>query len=292
MAPNVLSVGEILWDIFPTAKHLGGAPVNFAYHARQLGLEAKPVSRIGTDPLGTELLNILKTKNIPADFIQIDPSRATGTVEVKMFGTSHEFIIHQNVAWDFIAMTPDIIAAAVSAQAICFGSLAQRNPVSRSAIIALAAACPGIKICDINLRQNFFSPELLENSLRLADVLKLNIDELFVLKEMFSLGDTTPEALCRTLLSRFNLSLVCVTRGGDGALLVDKNEIVDQPGEKVNLVDTVGCGDAFCAALVQGLLTKKPLKKIARNASTLGTYLATCAGATPDWPADLKASLQ
>ncbi len=291
MTPSVLSIGEILWDIFPTAKHLGGAPVNFAYHARQLGLDAKPVSRIGRDSLGSELLEILKTKNIPTDFIQLDPVHPTGTVEVRMTGSDHQFIIHENVAWDFIQTTPEILNAAKSAHAVCFGSLAQRTPTSRATIQTIVKACPGLKICDINLRQQFFTPEILETSLRLTNVLKLNIDELFVLKDIFALGGTLPADLCQNLITRFNLSFICATRGPDGALLVTKNQIVDQPGKQVNVVDTVGCGDAFCAALVHGLLTEKPLEHIAQNANEIGTFVATCPGATPDWPQTLKSSL-
>jgi fructokinase len=291
MPSSVLSVGEILWDIFPTAKHLGGAPVNFVYHARQLGLDARPISRIGSDALGKELLEVLRAKKIPTDFVQIDPTHDTGTVEVRMNGTEHQFIITENVAWDFIQTEPAVLQAVASAKAICFGSIAQRNPVSRTSILSIVNACPGLKVCDINLRQHFFSREVLENSLRLSNVLKLNIDELFVLKDLFSMIGTLPVDLCQNLLTRFDLSLICVTRGGEGALLVDKNQIVDQPGEKVNLVDTVGCGDAFCAALIHGLLTGKPLKQIAHDASRIGAFVATCSGATPDWPDELKQEL-
>jgi fructokinase len=284
----VLGVGEMLWDIFPAEKHLGGAPVNFAYHCRQMGLDARPVSRIGKDALGEEILGILKAKGIPAGFVQIDEERLTGTVKVAMAGTSHTFTITEDVAWDYIEADDELLAAAREAEAICFGSLAQRSGKSRETILAMVKACGGLKVYDINLRQTFFSKEIIEGSLGVADVLKLNEDEIWVLGEMLGLGGEDMAAVSREILSRYGLKVVCVTRGENGALLVSENEVADEPGEKAEVVDTVGCGDAFCAAMVAGILKGKPLKTIAREANRVGLFVAGMAGGTPGWTEEMK----
>jgi fructokinase len=288
----VMGLGEMLWDLFPSEKHLGGAPVNFVYHCRQMGLDAWPVSRIGKDALGNEILAILMAKNIPADWVQIDETRPTGTVKVTMSGTNHTFTIMENVAWDFIETNDQLLASAKKADAVCFGTLAQRNVVSRETILTLVKACPGLKVYDINLRQNFFSKDIIENSLYLADVLKLNIDELWMLREMLDISRKTPEDIGRGVLSKYKLKTVCITRGGDGAMLIGKNEIAQIGGENVNVVDTVGCGDAFCAALVHGLLGGKSFETVVKNANRVGLFVAGQAGGTPVWTDELRASLK
>jgi fructokinase len=275
----VLGVGEMLWDVFPSEKHLGGAPVNFVYHCRQMGLDAQPVSRIGTDALGKEIQAVLKAKNIPADWVQVDEKHPTGTVKVTMSGTDHTFTIMEGAAWDFIEASDKLLTSAKNAEAICFGTLAQRNPVSRETILSMVKACNGLKIYDINLRQHFYSKEIIEKSLSLADVLKLNI------------RGQSPEDIGRGLLSKYNLETVCVTRGGDGAMLLAGDEVVEVAGEKVALVDTVGCGDAFCAAMVCGLLRGKPLETVVKNANRVGLFVAGQAGGTPSWPKEMKAKL-
>lgn len=284
---KVLGVGEILWDIFPTGKFLGGAPVNFVYHCRQMGLDAHPVSRVGNDDLGREILADVKAKGVPADLIQTDPDHPTGTVRVEMAGTEHRFIITENVAWDFIRAEPRVLAAARESAAVCFGSLAQRSEASRAAIMAIVNECPGLRVFDINLRQQFFTREIIEDSLEFSNVLKLNGDEVAVLREMLGLAQTDTAQVCRTIMKEYDLSLVCVTRGAQGALLVSPSDVVDQPGSEVAVVDTVGCGDAFTAALVHGLLTKKDLATIARNACRVGEFVATRPGGTPPWPEEM-----
>lgn len=284
---KVLGIGELLWDIFPTGKFLGGAPVNFVYHCRQMGLDAHAVSRIGADDLGKEILADLAGKGIPADLIQTDPKHPTGTVQVMMEGTSHRFIITDKVAWDFIAPEADALAAAKQAEAVCFGSLCQRNNVSRWSIRSLVQACPGLVVFDVNLRQRFYSRDLIEDSLDLTDVLKLNGEEIKVLKRLLGLHGKTQVELARALVEEYALELVCVTRGADGAVLVSEEEVVDQPGQPVTVTDTVGCGDAFTAVLVAGLLQEKDLATIARNACRVGEFVATQPGGTPKWPHNL-----
>jgi len=288
----VFGIGELLWDIFPSGKFLGGAPVNFAYHCRQMGLEAFAVSRIGHDPLGRELLNDLHTKNLPTDFIQVDPKYPTGTVRVEMEGTNHRFIITEGVAWDYIEVEERVLKGVERAQAVCFGSLCQRNAKSRSTVLQLARTCPGLRVFDINLRQHFFSREIIEDSLKVSNVLKLNIDELILLQSMLELSKNKPADMAREILDRYHLKLVCVTRGAEGALLVGERDVVDHPGRAVPVVDTVGCGDAFTAAMVHGLIHQKPLDVIAADASRVGEFVAGQSGATPPWPKELVISTQ
>ena len=280
---QVLGIGEILWDVFPTGKFLGGAPANFAFHCRRAGLDARPLSRVGNDDLGRELRADLADKNIPTDLIQTDSVRPTGTVNVLMEGTSHKFVITETVAWDFIDAPPQALAAAKQARAVCFGSLAQRNSVSGRSILKLAGQCPGLRVFDINLRQHFYSRRVIEESLAVANVLKLNHEEIAVLKDMLGLAGTTIEQTGRDMLHRYDLNLVCITRAENGAMLIRENELADQPGRTVNVADTVGCGDAYTAVLVEGLLAGKPLAAIARNAARVAEFVATQSGATPHW---------
>jgi fructokinase len=280
---KILGIGELLWDIFGAEKFLGGAPTNFIFHCRQMGWEAWPVSRIGKDELGEEILGNLRHKNIPADLIQIDYQKPTGTVRVEMEGTGHRFTITDDVAWDYILADEKSLSAARGASAVCFGSLCQRNEISRSSIIKLIRECPGLVVFDINLRQNFYTRDIIEDSLEFSNVLKLNNEEILVLQEMLGIPGQTMEEICRGILKEFDLDLVSVTRGAGGAMLVSQTEVADQPGRPVTVVDTVGCGDAFCAVLVNGLLKKKTLSVIAKEACRVGEFVAGKAGGTPEW---------
>jgi fructokinase len=280
---KVLGLGEILWDIFGDTKFLGGAPTNFVFHCRQMGLEAWPVSRIGKDELGQEILGDLRKKNIPADLIQIDYQKPTGTTRVEMEGTGHRFTITEDVAWDYIMADEKSLSAARGASAICFGSLGQRNDISRSSIMKLIRECSGLVVFDINLRQHFYTRDIIEDSLEFSNVLKLNNDEILVLQEMLGIPGQKTEEICRGIMKEFDLDLVSVTRGAEGAMLVSEKDVADEPGRPVTVADTVGCGDAFCAVLVNGLLKKKELSVIAREACRVGEFVAGKTGATPEW---------
>jgi fructokinase len=284
---KILGIGEVLWDLFPTGKFLGGAPANFVFHCRQMGLDAHPVSRVGHDDLGREMLADLTAKDIPTGLVQTDRQRPTGTVRVDMQGAGHRFTITENVAWDFLAPDPDALTEAKRARAVCFGSLAQRSDVSREAIRALVRACPGLIVFDINLRQHFYTRQIIEDSLDLSTVLKLNNDEVKVLKDLLDLSGRTDAEIAREILEEFSLDLVCVTRGPNGAMLVNEDDVADQPGKSVKVADTVGCGDAFTAVLVSGLLEEKDLATIVRTACRVGEFVATQSGATPPWPKEL-----
>jgi len=284
----IVGIGELLWDVFgPDRRVPGGAPINFAFHAGQLGYQAFAVSKIGCDPLGDELLQWMQREGLTAEYIQRSQEYPTGTVTVQVRESGQpDFTITENVAWDYLQCDASLLELAGRAAAVCFGSLAQRNDVSRRTIQQVVQACGGLKVCDINLRQHFYDPVVLETSLRLADVLKLNHEELDVLADMFgATGDMA--ARSRRLLERFDMHLVCVTLADHGSLLVGAADHARHEGFKVQVVDAVGCGDAFCAVLVDGVLRQRSLSAIAESANRAGAFVATQQGGTPNWPPDL-----
>lgn len=288
MTPRVFALGEVLWDLLPSGAVLGGAPANFACHARALGAETTLVSRVGEDELGSEILRRLEAKELPVPFIQVDAQRPTGTVSVELAadGQPH-YIIHEGVAWDAVEATDAALAAVQRADAVCFGSLAQRAPVSRAAIQQMVAASPAgaLRVFDINLRQSFYSRELIEQSLTLANVLKLNDAELPVLEEMFSLCGIEALAL------RFGLRAVALTRGGSGSVLWADGVRSEHPGVATMVKDTIGAGDSFTAAVVLGLLAGRPLDAINQLANEVAAFVCSQSGATPQLPDSLRQRL-
>jgi len=292
--PRIVAVGEILWDLLPSGRQLGGAPANFAFHARALGAEASIISRVGDDPPGREILQRLRELRVPVDGVSIDPQRATGTVSVELVGDGQpRYAIHENVAWDRLEAegTPTRIASA--ADAICFGSLAQRSGPARSSIRTLVSATPAksVRIFDINLRQHFYSQEVIEASLSLANVMKLNDGELPVVAQMFNLHGAPVEQL-QALAERFDLDCVALTRGGQGSLLLSGGRVSDHPGIPAIVKDTVGAGDAFTAVLAMGLLAGSDLDVINQRANEVAAYVCSQPGATPELPERLRAGLQ
>jgi fructokinase len=286
MSFNIIGMGEILWDLLPSGKQLGGAPANFAFHARGLGARSRVISRVGRDPLGAEILQRLGALGLPTAVIQVDPSAPTGTVSVELLaGGQPRFAIHEDVAWDHLALEAAALAAVAEADAVCFGTLAQRREPARGTIQALLAAVrPGaLRILDINLRQHYYSREIIETSLRLANVVKCNDSELPVLAAMLGLRGSARgqiEQLARERAQR----LVCLTRGAQGSLLYAGGQWADEPGEPVVVKDTVGAGDAFTAALAVGMLAGRPLDAINRRANQVARYVCSCEGATPPLP--------
>ena len=283
---NVIGLGEILWDLLPAGRQLGGAPANFAYHARALGARSRVISRVGQDAPGAELLQRLAALGLPTAEIQIDPSAPTGTVSVTLAANGQPgFTIHENVAWDRLALTPSALAAITEADAVSFGTLAQRCEPSRGTIRALlAAARPGaLRILDLNLRQNFFSRDIIETSLGLANIVKCNDSELPVLADLLGLRGNARRQI-EQLGRQYARRLVCLTRGAQGSLLYANGEWADDPGQPVIVKDTVGAGDAFTAALAMGLLAGQPLEAINRRANQVARYVCSCEGATPPMP--------
>jgi fructokinase len=286
----VLAVGEILWDLLPAGRQLGGAPANFIQHARALGADAGLVSRVGDDELGREAVARLCARGVDTDLIQIDPQVPTGTVGVEI-GPDHQpqFTIQENVAWDRLAIEDAALAAVRDADAVYFGSLAQRTSGGAAAVRRLVAASDpdALRIFDINLRPPFVQPEVIRASLELATVLKLNNQELPVLAAMLG-PDGTEEQQLDELVRRYSLRLIALTRGGQGSLLVGAKGRSEQPAVAVQVVDTVGAGDAFTAALVVGLLNGLPLEESNRLAAEVAAFVCTRPGGTPELLPDLR----
>ncbi len=280
----VVGLGELLWDLLPTGKQLGGAPANFAYITSLLGDEGIPASRLGQDALGEEAISRLGELALPTNFIQRDPEHPTGTVKVQVDGAGQPcFQISESVAWDFLDWTPQWQRLAEEADAVCYGSLAQRSERSHSTIREFLKALRkhATRVFDINLRQNFFTTQVLTESMNLANVIKLNHEELPRIMNLFECEHRSEEDAARQLLTLYDLKLVCVTRGNGGSLLVSADECIEHPGFKVRVADTVGAGDAFTAALVHGYLRGTELKLINENANRVGAWVASQTGATP-----------
>ena len=290
MSYKVIGIGEVLWDLLPAGRQLGGAPANFAYHARALGADARIVSRVGNDANGRDILEQLRNLGVPTVCIELDAVLPTGTVSVELAADGQpKYHIRENVAWDAIAAESASQAAAAQADAVCFGTLAQRSETSRKSIRTRVKLTPptALRILDVNLRQNYFSKQLIEESLAVVNVLKVNDAELPQLAKMFNLGEDVHEQIAE-LANRYQLRLVACTRGGDGSLLFSDGRWSDHPGAVTKVVDTIGAGDSFTAAMTLGFLAGWDLDSINRRANQIGAYVCSCAGATPPLPKELR----
>jgi fructokinase len=290
MTCNTLAVGEVLWDLLPTGKQLGGAPANFTYHCRALGADARLVTRVGDDELGREVLEEFRLLGLPTESVQVDPVLPTGTVAIVLAADGQpRFTIHENVAWDRITADEAALASAAGADSVCFGSLAQRSEPARRAIRTLvSAARPGaLRIFDVNLRPPFVDRGVIADSLGLANALKLNDQELPELTAMFGLPSGVRESIAE-LACRFGLWLVALTRGAGGALLLSDGLWSDHPGRPAAVCDTIGAGDSFTAALVVGRLAGRPLDEINRHANEVAAFVCSRPGGTPTLPDALK----
>ena len=296
--PVVVGLGEVLWDLLPDGKQLGGAPANFAYHARQLGADGVVASCVGEDDLGRELLARLTALGLATGYVTVDPNHPTGTVGVTLDAHGKPaYVIHAPVAWDFIPTTDALLVLAASADAVCYGSLASRSPTSRQTIERFLdrtrRTC--LRVCDVNLRQSFFSGELLAALIRRATLLKLNDEELPIIAKLVASTGVAEDAAAdegrhvEAILRAFpNLDLLAVTCGGAGSRIYASGGLAsDAPAERVTVADTVGAGDAFTAALVTGLLRGVPLPTVHRHASRLAGFVCSQRGATPRIPPDL-----
>lgn len=284
---TIVGLGELLWDLLPSGPQLGGAPANFAYCSHLLGDRAVVASRIGSDERGREARALLLRSGITDHFLQTDSGHNTGTVKVRLDSAGQpKFEIAQNSAWDFLSWADNWRELAQSADAVCFGTLAQRSPQSRQTILDfLDHARPDtLRIFDVNLRQNFYSAEIIRDSLKCANVVKLNDEEAPRVAELVSVSSRDARDFCRSLLKSFDLRLACVTRGANGSLLCDRNEAQEHPGFEVQIKDTVGAGDAFTAGLVHELLRGSPLAEMSDMANRMGAWVASCSGAMPPAP--------
>ena len=286
---DLIGLAEILWDCFPERRLPGGAPANVAYQARQLGLRSAVATRVGTDDLGQELLRFLESKELSTELVQRDPLHHTGTVTVELKSGGASYIFLENSAWDFLEVEETWSAAARRARTICFGTLAQRSEVSRRAIhqlISLAAEdC--LVTYDVNLRPPFFEREWIHESLQRARIVKLNDEEVRVLSAMFDTKTRTDDEFARWLLSHYGNEVVCITRGAKGAMAVTRDELCEVAGVAVKVVDTVGAGDAFTAALIWSRLQGWPLDRSLVLANRLGALVASRPGAMPEFQDEL-----
>lgn len=285
---TIVGLGEILWDLLPGGKQLGGAPANFAFHAQALGAQSYVVSAVGDDMSGHEILDRLKQLGLDSRYIAIDDDHPTGTVSVALDADgTPDFTIHENVAWDFIPLSDDMLRLASKVDAVCYGSLAQRSDVSRKTILSFIRATSGacLRVYDVNLRQSFYSREIINETLALSHVLKLNDEELPLVAELCAVSGNETEIL-QQLLTKYNLKLIALTRGKNGSRLFTPDEDSGIAGKSLPVADSVGAGDAFTAALVMGLIKKLPIATIHRQADALASFVCTQKGATPILPKD------
>jgi len=285
----ITGLGEILWDLLPEGKQLGGAPANFVYHIQQLGYQSYMVSSIGEDRLGDEILNSLDKRGLSSKYISRSQDFPTGQVEVELDEDGNpEYNIIENVAWDYIPYSKKLDKLAHQSSAVCFGSLAQRSSKSRATVQKILKSTDEncIRIFDVNLRQNYYSLELIEENLALASILKLNEDELQKITDMFSIRGDEKEQM-RKIISRFKLEMIALTKGGQGSFLVtsQKSSFLEPLDTKVK--DTVGAGDSFTAGLVFSLLQGFSLEKCHQNANRLASFVCSQDGAMPSLPKKL-----
>jgi fructokinase len=288
--PRIISIGEVLWDLFPYGERFGGAPANFAYHAARLGAEVTMVSAVGDDARGQAAIGILGRFAIDTSLAQVAPEQPTGTVGIELDGAGKpRFTIHENAAWDHVTWSPDLAAKISEANAVYFGTLGQRSAVSRATIrraLDVAKAAGVLRILDINLRPPFFSPELIRKSIEHADVLKLSDDELEAIVqacEISAAKDATSSL--RDIATHFELEAIVMTRGAEGALFVTAENTIEQPGIPAEIVDTVGAGDSFTAAFLVGLLRGEEMRSVLQHACEVASAVCSQPGAIPEVPA-------
>lgn len=285
----VVGLGEILFDVFPTGSKLGGAPANFAYHAGQHGLKSMAVSAVGNDILGDETIRLLKQKGLQYELPVVN--YPTGTVQVTLDKQGvPSYDIKRNVAWDNIPFTENIQKIAGQTCAVCWGSLAQRNEVSRNTIYSFLDHTPQdcLKIFDINLRQNFYSKEIICENLRRCNVLKINDEELITIGRLFGYPGLDMENKCWLILGKYNLDMLVLTCGVNGSYVFAPDFKSFQDTPMVKVTDTVGAGDSFTGTFCAGILKGKSITEAHRQAVQVSAYVCTQSGAMPELPSELK----
>jgi fructokinase len=296
----ILGIGELLWDLLPEGPRLGGAPANFTVMAGRLGSHAAILSRIGRDDLGRKTVETLDPLPANTEFLQVDPVHETGRATVELTDGQPAFTIHEPAAWDFLELSDEWVQLAERADAICFGSLAQRSLESRQTIQTLAAQTQAhcVRVFDVNLRAPFYSSEVVQESLELATVVKMNDAEVPLVLGLLGLqafDPPNPDALrlgAAKLLEEFpTLKMVAVTRGGTGSLLATRDAWHEHPGIAVKVADTIGAGDAFTAAMVHYLLRGAELATLNEAGNRWGSWVASQSGAMPELEPSLRASI-
>ena len=280
MKPLIVGLGEILWDCLPEGKKLGGAPANFAFHAGALGADTIAVSAIGKDALGDEILRELNQKGLKYLLPRVE--QETGTVQVTLDDEGiPSYEIKTGVAWDNIPFLPEIKQIAEKCDCVCYGSLAQRSDVSRNTIKEFLKHTPKdcLKIFDINLRQHFYTKELIHDNLLACNVLKINDEELEIVTELFGFPAMSVEDKCRRLLEDYNLQLVILTCGVNGSYVFSSDQKSFQETPKVEVADTVGAGDSFTGAFAASILAGKSIKEAHELAVKVSAFICTQKGA-------------
>lgn len=285
----IVGLGEALWDCLPEGRKIGGAPTNFAYHASQFGFKAYAVSAVGNDSLGDETIDALKLKGLNLEMPRVDYPTGQVMVTLDANGVA-TYDIRENAAWDNIPLTPVMEAMASRCGAVCFGSLAQRNAVSRQTIYRFLDATPRecIRVFDINLRQNFYTKEIIQESLRRCNVLKINDEELEMIGGMFGYPHLDAENECWLILGKYNLDMVILTCGVNGSYVFSRGAVSHLQTPRVEVADTVGAGDSFTGSFVASVLSGKSITEAHRIAVGVSAYVCTQNGAMPILPEHLK----
>ncbi len=287
----VVGMGEALWDVLPEGKKIGGAPANFAYHVSQFGLPSRVVSAIGNDPLGREIVENFTSKGLNHLIEEVPYPTGTVQVEIDPAGVP-QYDIKENVAWDNIPYTARLEALAGQTRAVCFGSLAQRNVVSRDTINRFLDAMPqtadSLVVFDVNLRQGFYTKEILCNSMKRCNILKINDEELVTVSRMFGYPGIDLQDKCWILLGKYNLRMLILTCGINGSYVFTPGNVSFQPTPKVEVADTVGAGDSFTAAFIASLLKGKSVTEAHALAVRTSAFVCTRKGAMPELPPDLR----
>jgi fructokinase len=284
MPHTIVGIGEALWDVLPGEKHLGGAPLNFSYIASLLGNRAVIASRIGNDALGADLMHEVSLRGLETQYIQQDANLPTGTAMVKVSAEGQPaFEISQPVAWDAFEWTEEWERLAECADAVCFGTLAQRSAASRAAIKEFLRKTRNdcVAILDVNLRTPFYSVDAIMDSLERATIAKINEDEFAEIGRMVELPRLATSEVLRVLARKFDLQLVCLTRGDRGSLLATSEHVVGHPGFQVEVKDTIGAGDAFAAAVAHCWVSKVPLERTSDIANRWASWVASQPGGMP-----------
>lgn len=284
----VVGLGEVLWDVLPEGKKLGGAPANFAYHAGQCGLDTLAISALGEDALAEETIDALNKHGL--NYLMPRVKHPTGTVQVTLSGDGiPAYEIKENVAWDNIPYTPEMAEIAKNCSAVCFGSLAQRNVTSWATIRQFLDTTPAdcLKIFDINLRQQFYSKEVIEESFKRCNILKINDAELVVIKRMYGYDDLDMRGICEKILADYKLKILVLTCGTNGSYVFAPGFTSFQETPKVTVADTVGAGDSFTGSFCAAILNGKSLEEAHKRAVQVSAYVCTQNGAMPAIPAEL-----
>ncbi len=290
MKDIVVGMGEALWDVLPEGKKIGGAPANFAYHVSQFGLPSCVVSAIGDDALGKEIIENFTSKGLNHLIEEVPYPTGTVQVEIDQAGIP-QYEIKENVAWDNIPYTARLEALAERTKAVCFGSLAQRNVVSRNTINRFLDAMPhdeeSLVVFDVNLRQGFYNKEILCNSMKRCNILKINDEELVTVSRMFGYPGIDLQDKCWILLGKYNLKMLILTCGINGSYVFTPGNVSFQPTPKVEVADTVGAGDSFTAAFIASILKGKSVQEAHSRAVQTSAFVCTKKGAMPILPPEL-----